>query len=270
MRTKSNDSPYRVQVLDRALGILDILAQEGKEMALLELSERVRLHKSTAHRLLRVLERHRLVDRDPESGRYRLGLKLFELGSRALASLDLAGRARPWLKRLVSGTGETAHFSILDRGEALSVANVESPQTIRMPATVGRRVPAYCTAVGKAMIAYLPKEEIDALIVSQGLHAFTRRTITAPAHLRRELEKVRARGWALDDEEYEENLRCVGAPVRDYSGRVVASISIAGPTFRMTRRKIPMLAQKVLDVAARLSTELGAPPAERVVGDGPR
>lgn len=250
-------SPYRVQVLDRALGILDFLSHQESEMALMELSERVGLHKSTVHRLLRVLERHRLIEQDGQTGKYRLGLRLFELGSRSVARLDVAERARPALKQLVFETGETAHVCILDRGEVLSLAYEESPRTIRTPSTVGHRNPAYCTASGKALLAFLLEEELDHIIGNKGLRSYTRNTITAAAELRTELGRIRKRGWALDNEEIEENLKCIAAPVKNYTRAVVASISIAGPAFRMTHAEIPVLAEAILRASVRLSTALG-------------
>lgn len=226
-------------------------------MGLIDLSDRVGLHKSTVHRLLRVLERHRLVEQNSETGKYRLGLKLFELGSRSVAHLDLAGRTRPALTQLVFETGETAHVCILDHGEVLSLANIETPRTIRTPSTVGRRNPAYCTASGKALLAFLPEEELDQIVRSEGLKSYTRNTITVAAELKSELERVRKRGWALDNEEIEENLKCIAAPVRNYTRAVVASVSIAGPAFRMTHPKIPVLVRAVLRASVRLSADLG-------------
>ena len=261
MPHRTKPSPYRVQVLDRALVILDALAEHGPELPLAALAETVRLHKSTVHRLATVLERHRLVERDANTGRYRLGLKLFELGSRAVAHLDLAGRAAAALKRLVFETGETAHLCILDRGEVLSLSHCESPRTIRTPSTVGRRTSPHCTSAGKALLAHLPEEELDDVIARLGLRAYTRNTVTVPAQLKLELETVRARGWALDNEEVEENLRCIGAPVRNFSGKVVAAVSIAGPAFRLTNDTIPMLARAVVKAADRVSKELGYVPA---------
>jgi DNA-binding IclR family transcriptional regulator len=253
-----------VQVLDRALSILDLLASDGPEVPLTEISERLKLHKSTAHRLLMVLERHRLVERQNETGRYRLGLKLFELGSKAVAHLDISHRGRAALKKLVFDTGETAHFCILDGGEVLSLANVESPATIRTPSTVGRRSPPHCTATGKALLAFLPEDELDDLIRANGLRAYTRNTLRTPAALKSQLRRVRERGWALDDEEFEENLRCIGAPVRNSSGLVVASISIAGPAFRLTKDKIPVLVECLKNAAAQISADLGYAAEQRV------
>lgn len=257
MSAEISDSPYQVQVLDRALSILDILSSDGPELAPIELSQRLGLHKSTAHRLMMVLERHRLIERSPQNGKYRLGLKLFELGSRVVSQLDLSERAQSYIERLVRETGETSHLCIMDDGEMLSLTNVESTRTVRTPATVGRRTPVHCTAVGKAILAFLPESEVEALIKKRGLKGCTPNTITTMTGLKAELQFVRERGYAVDNEEIEAELKCVGAPVRNYSGRVIASISIAGPAYRMPDNKIPTLGRAVVEAAHELSNELG-------------
>jgi IclR family transcriptional regulator, KDG regulon repressor len=250
-------SPYRVQVLERSLGILELLCSDGPEISLIDLSERLRLHKSTTHRLLGVLEQHRFVERSSNNGKYRLGLKLFELGTKAIAHLDWRERARRYLQRLAFETGETAHLCILDDGEVLYLEKVEAPRTVRVPSIVGRRYPAHCGAAGKTLLAFQPDDEIEEVIKRRGLKAYTRNTLTTPAQLREGLRLVREQGYAIDNEEFEEGLECIGAPIRDYSGKVVAAISIAGPAFRMTEDKLPVLARSVIGAARELSDELG-------------
>ena len=256
-RGSAKDSPYQVQVLDRAVVILDTLAAVREDLSLFELSERLDLHKSTIHRLLMVLERHRLVERRPETGKYGLGLKLFELGQNAFVRFGIGERARPHLERLAAEAGETAHLCTLDDDEVLYLEKVEPTRTIRVPSGVGHRNPAHCTAVGKALLAELPDAELDALVRRRGLKQHTPNTITTHAELRRELRAIRERGYSIDDEEIEEGLRCVGAPVRDHSGRVVASISVAGPAFRLTRARTTAVARLVTKAADALSAELG-------------
>jgi IclR family transcriptional regulator, KDG regulon repressor len=254
---KINDSPYQVQVLDRALGILDALSRESPELGPAELSEMLDLHKSTVHRLLMVLERHRLIEKKPQNGKYGLGMKLFELGSKAVAQLDLRDRARPYLERLVSETGETAHICVLDGDHMVSITNVESPRTLRTPSTVGSRTPLHCTSVGKTLLAFLPEDESQELIKKCELTGYTDRTLTTPARLKAELKRVRQRGYAMDNEEFEEGLCCIGAPVWNYSGSVVAAISIAGAAFRLTEKRVPAALQAVISAANQLSAELG-------------
>ncbi len=254
---KTNKSPYKVQVLDRALAALAILANRSSESSLVELCTELRLHKSTVHRLMMVLEQHRLVVKNPETGRYRLGLKLFELGSKALDGIDLRGRARPYLDRLQQRFGETVFFCILDDGQVFYVEKVESQQSVRTACTVGSRAPAYCTAVGKAMLAELSDAEVSTIVRRWGLKAVTPNTITTAAALKSELRIVRSRGYAIDDEEKEQGLRCVSAAVRGHSGKLFAAMSISGPAFRMTKERIPEVGQAVMRAANELSAELG-------------
>ena len=255
MRKKG--SPYRVQVLDRALAALDVLANHSAECSLADLCIALKLHKSTVHRLLMVLEQHRLVDRNPETGRYRLGLKLFELGSRAIAMLDLRELAQPYLMRLQLETLETVNLGVLDQGDVLYVAKVDSQRNLRMVGRVGHRYPAYCTALGKAMLAGLPDEEVDAIISRSGLKAKTRTTLTSAEALKADLEQVRARGYAIDDEENEEGARCVGVAVRDHMGRPRAAISVSAPAMRMEGTKLKETAKAVMRVASDLARDLG-------------
>ena len=257
-KTKRNSkSPYQIQVLDRALALLDTLSQQGPDLALGEISQLLKLHKSTAHRLIMVLERHRLLERNSQTGRYRLGLKLFELGTRAVSQLDLRERARPFLERVVLETGETVHLCIYDDGEVVYVDKVEPARSVRLASSVGRRNPAYCTAVGKAIMAFLPEEQVEDAVHKHGLRLLTRKTVSTLTELKTELEIIRERGYALDDEENEEGVCCVGAVVRGYEGDAVAAISASGPTFRLGKDKVPMVAYSVISAAAALSKELG-------------
>jgi IclR family transcriptional regulator, KDG regulon repressor len=249
-------SPYQIQVLDRALAVLQILSA-GPDLSLAGIAEKLALHKSTVHRLIRVLERHRLIERNSVNGRYRLGLKLFELGTQAVSQLDLRERARPVLERLVLETSETVHLCVLDEAEMVYLDKVEPVRSIRMATSVGRRNPAYCTAVGKAILAYLPEAEWEATVRARGLKALTPNTITSFVELRRELVAIRERGYAIDNEEIEEGVRCVGCVVRDFSGAAVAAISVSAPAFRLTREKIKRISRLVTSAANGLSAELG-------------
>jgi DNA-binding IclR family transcriptional regulator len=190
-----------------------------------------------------VLEGHRLVERSAESGRYRLGLRLFELGSRASSTLDLREHSRPHLSRVLSETQETVHFCVLDEGEALYLEKMEPQRSVRMASSIGRRAPVHCTAVGKAMLAALPEAEVDLVLRRHGMKALTRHTVTDAADLKAQLKLIRSRGYAIDDEENEEGVRCVAAAVRDCLGRAVAAISVSGPSFRMTRNNVPVMAK---------------------------
>ncbi len=264
-KTRANGSPYRVQVLDRALALLEKLSEHGPDLTLAEISQSLGLHKSTAHRLVMVLERHRLVEKNSQSGRYRLGLKLFELGTRAVSQLDLRERARPFLERLSLDTGETVHLCVYDAGEVVYLDKVEPARSVRLASSVGRRSPAHCTAVGKAIIAHLPEAEMEAAVQRHGLRQLTRKTIGTLAELKTELARVRTQGFAVDDEENEEGVRCVGSVVRGFGGALIAAISVSGPSFRVSTEKVSIIARSVVATAAALSHELGyQQPASRI------
>ena len=248
---------YHVQVLDRAFRLLDELANGRTELAGIEISERVDLHRSTAHRLLAVLERNRFVERNPDNARYRLGWRLFELGMMAASRLDVYERAKPELTRLVEETGETAHVGVLRQGEVISLLNVEGKRSVRTPATVGRHTPLHCTSQGKAILAFAPPEQVEAALAGYRFTSCTHNTITDVSRFRTELALARRRGYAVDNEEFEPGLRCIAAPVRDHSGEVIAAIGIAGPSFRIGGQQIPGLSRSVMAAAVRLSASMG-------------
>ncbi len=257
-RTPTKDRAiYRVQVLERTFDILQALAEQTSELALSELSRRLHLHRSTVHRLLVVLGGSRYVEKDSVTGKYRLGSKLLELGTKVAARLDLPGIARPFLEQLVRETGETAHMGILRQGEVFSITNVESSRTLHTPRTVGRRTPAHCSSLGKCLLAFLAGAALDDFLQSSGLKAYTANTITQPDALKAELQRVRDRGYAADEQEFEEGLKCIGAPVRDHSGQVIAAISIAGPASRLREGRMPALTGSVVKAAVGLSAALG-------------
>ena len=262
-RRSAERTTYRVQVLERAVDILQVLSEDPRELAAGEVAERLSLHKSTIHRLLTVLDQHRLIRRNAETGRYALGLRLFEFGTRAVHGLRLRDQAQPHLDRLARETGETAHICVFDNGEMVSIAYAEGPRSLRMPATVGRRTPAYCSAVGKAILAFLPESTVDE-VMARPLRACTEKTLVTRGALLADLRQVRIRGYSVDNEEIEKGLRCVGAPVWNYSGEVAAAVSVAGPAFRITRTRVPAMARSVMAMTQRLSAELGYRPSAQL------
>lgn len=258
--SKTRKSPYRVQVLDRALAALEVLAGCASECSLVEICRTLKLHKSTAHRLMMVLEQHRMVDKNPDTGRYRLGLKLFELGSKAIAALDLRRHAKPYLDRLQRELGETVFFCLLDEGQVFYIEKLESQQSVRTACTVGSRAPAYCTAVGKAMLAELTEAEVNQIVRRWGLKTITPNTITTNSALKAELKAIRCRGYAIDNEEKELGLRCVSAAVRGDQGKLLAALSVSGPAFRVTQERVPEIGRAVMQAAMDLSYEFGYRP----------
>ncbi|MGI9538738.1 MAG: IclR family transcriptional regulator [Miltoncostaeaceae bacterium] len=248
---------YRIQAIERAVAILSAFSAEEPELGVTEMAERLDLHKSTVHRFVVNLEAAGFLERDVRSGRYRLGIRIFELGGLVMQQMNLWDEALPFLEGLVRDTGETGHLAVLDGGEAIYVERVEARRALRVPSAIGRGYPAHATNLGKVLLADLPKAELRELVASKGLHAYTPNTITSLADLEEELDRIREQGYAVDNEEYDEGLRCVGAPILDHSGRVVAAIGIGGPVTRVTPERIEPLAAVLRDAADGLSRRLG-------------
>ena len=260
MRQRGPKFPYRTQVLERAFTILDNLATNGEDQGFAEIAGNSGMHKSTCYRLLRILERHHFADRDVNTGKYRLGSKLLQLGRQAADRIDLAQLARPYLERLSRESGETAHVGVMSGGEVVSVAIVDSDHALRIRGLLGLRAPAHCSSLGKALLAFMSEKELSSLLREHGLKAYTGNTITRRSQLQKELQQVRTRGYAIDDQELEPGLKCIGAPVRDYTGSAAAALSIAGPAFRLTKERLPTLARLVMEAASDLSSRLGYRP----------
>lgn len=248
------------QVVDRVMDILELLPRLGPELGVSEISRALGLKKATTHRLLAALRRRGVVTQDPVSRRYRLGMKLWELGAVATSQVDWVDRVKPHLEHLTRVAGETTHLAVLSDGQVLYVDKVESSRSLRMPSQVGRRLPVHCTGIGKALIAFLPDEVLRGLVLRRGLPRFTTSTITDLDALERELAEIRRRGYAIDHEEIEEGLVCIGAPVRDHTTHVVAAVSIAGPASRLRPPSIEGSAGHVVEAANAISVALGCPP----------
>lgn len=241
-----------VQSVDRALDLLEALAQEEKPVGVAELVELTGLPQGTVHRLLQSLHLRGYVRRDG-SRKYSLGASAVRLTDAAQRSL--ARSARPHLAELVSLSGETANLAVLEGDDVVYVAQVPSPHTLRMFAEVGRQVYVHCTAVGKVLVADLPVPHVSALLARVGMPARTPATITDPATLLRELERVRRQGFAVDDGEEEPGVRCLAVPVHDGT-RVVAAVSVSGPAERLLPGDLPALAARLRPVADDLGSQL--------------
>ncbi len=249
-----------VQVLDRTCDILECLANNGPELGLSEITDDLGLSKSTVHRLLSALERRSYVRRVPLTSKYGLGVKLVELGHKASNADDLVTHAAAYLTRLVTETGETAHLGILRDGVVVSLSAVESPKTLRTPSTVGVWTGAHSSSLGKCLLADLDSDELALFLSSRELTSSTTNTISTEKELARELAKVRRQGFAVDDEENEYGLKCIGAPVRDQTGRVKAALSIAGPANRLGPSVMSVRSEAVKRAAAELSAAMGYSP----------
>ena len=250
--------PYKVQVLDRAINILEFIgSQSSGEAALPELSAAMKLHKTTTHRIAHVLESRGLLRRGLDSNRYRLGLHLYDLGCQALDHVNIRDEARPLMTRVAYEVGETVHLALLDRTEVLYIDRVEAQRSLTMGSKLGARNPVYCTALGKAILAYSPEVEVDHSLAGLRMEARTRNTITNVLFLKRELERIRDRGYAIDDEEIEEGIRCIAAPVLNAGARAVAAMSVSGPSSRITPDRYQLIGKTMMKAAQELSVRLG-------------
>jgi IclR family acetate operon transcriptional repressor len=246
--------------LRHALAIIDALAvsRDGQGASLRELVQRTGLNKSTILRLMAPLLEKRIATKDPETGAYRLGWHVLEWAEAYLSGAELGRLAAPHLRSLVDSTGETAFLVVYDDGDVVYVSKIESPNKIRMSSNIGTRTPAYSTANGKAILAFLPDSEVER-VIARGLRPVTPYTVTDADALRAQLAAVRRRRYAFDDRENVIDARCVGAPIFDFHGQVVGGISLAGPAYRMEVDRIDELGHLVVDAADRISAELGAP-----------
>jgi IclR family KDG regulon transcriptional repressor len=248
-----------VKSVYRAVKILDVLSSEG-EKSVTEISRSLNFPKSSVHEIISTLLEAGILEKDSDRNRYSLGLKLFELGKQAQANLEISKVAIPSLRGLHAQLDETVHLTVLDGMEVLYIECFESTKRLRTYSVIGVRAPLHCTAVGKAILAYLDEREVDEVIQSMGLPRFTENTITDRQRLNAEMKNIRDCGFAIDDMEHEDGVRCVGAPVRNHTGKVVASISVSGPSQRMTSSRLGEFAPLVMERAAEISKRLGYKP----------
>ncbi|ABY95602.1 MULTISPECIES: IclR family transcriptional regulator [Thermoanaerobacter] len=246
-----------VQSLERALKILEVLGKNPNGLGVTELAREVDLPKSTVYRLLSTLAKWGYVEQEKENEKYKLGLKIIELSSNILNNLELREVARQYLEELMEFANEVVHLCVLRDGEIVYIDKVESHNTIQMYSQIGKRAPVHCTAVGKAILAFLPQEEAISILKTKGLPRKTPNTITSLEEMLKHLEEIRRLGYAIDNVEHEEGIRCVAAPIFDYTGQVVASVSISGPEYRVTWEKVPGLAVKVKEITKKISQRLG-------------
>ena len=230
----------------------------------MELSKRVELPKGTTHRILSSLMYFDFVKQDPETRNYSLGFKLVELGSSLLEQINLRKEAEPFLHALSQRTKETAYLAILDGPEVVYVEKIEAEDDsigLRASSKVGQRNAANSCSLGKALLAHLPEQVVDALIPEMSFVQKTVNTITDPSQLKDNLGAIRSRGYAIDDEESELGIRCVAAPVRNEIGLAVAAVSVSGPAIRITREKVQdSLKDEVIATALEISKKLGFRP----------
>lgn len=252
-----------VQVLERSFAVLEEIAKNNGEVSLGALVKSIGIPHSTTHRILSTMISLGYVEQNMKNGHYRLGLKLLSLSSVILQNLDLRRIARTYLDELMRETGETANLVVLDRDEVVYIEKAESQASVRVFSLIGRRAPVNATGAGKVLLSELAQQDIIDILRSRGMPKLTPHSITELPVMLDELALVRQRGYAIDDEECELGARCVAAPVRNHTGRIVAAMSISGPSSRLTLERLKEIAPTVIKAANSLSSALGFTEAVR-------
>jgi IclR family acetate operon transcriptional repressor len=247
---------YRIVAVERAISVLEAFDSRSA-LSQAEVARAAGLSEATALRYLQTLASHGMIERESGSGRYRLGLRLFEFGERALVGRDARKVALPVMEDLLARFGETVNLAIRNGDALVLIEALESTRSIRKGAVVGGQDVWHASALGKSLLAALPGDEARELLGRRGLPRYTPHTITDAGTLLRGLARIRARGYAVDDQEAEPDLRCVGAAVFDRRGQARYAISVSGPAYRLTKRAIPEIGKEVERAAAEIAFRLG-------------
>jgi DNA-binding IclR family transcriptional regulator len=247
---------YNVRAVERALQIMDCFSTDHPERGISEIAQHVGLHKATTHRIVTTLVNFGYLERSSDDQKYKLGMRLANLGNKVIKHIEIRDEALPIMNGLVGKLDEACDLSIFDRGDVYYVVVIKSTHALSIAAAVGQRLPPYCTASGKMLLAYLSPEELDGYI-KLPIKSFTEKTVTQPDELRRQLALFRQQGYAYDDEEYEVGIRAVAVPIFNHQEKVVAALGIPSPTSRMTSERIPEIARILKEAGEEISHKLG-------------
>ena len=245
-----------IQSLDRAMDVLKIVAS-GTGMSLTEIAAIGAQAPATVYRILITLQKHRMVDFDEAAQLWHVGLEAFRIGSSFLGRTRLVEQSRPVMQRLMTATGETANLAIVDLGEVVFVSQVETHETIRAFFRPGTRGPIHASGVGKALLAHFSPEQIGQILTAQSFESFTARTLADENALRRDLDLIVQRGWAVDDEERTVGMRCIAAPIFNQFGEAIAGISLSGPSVRVTPDRDEVHGRQVRAAADEITRAIG-------------
>jgi len=254
-----NNEVITVQSVDRALRILEILKDERDGLGVTELSTHLEVSKSTVHRLLMSLLKKNFVKKDKNSGKYILGLKLIELGQIVSENIDIRKLAYPYLVQLVEILDETVHLASRDNNKIVYIDKIESSSSIQMYSKIGKRVPLHCTGIGKAILAFLPEEEVLHALEQIQLTRYTDNTIVKKEELLKHLKSIEKKGYSIDNEEHEKGIRCVAAPIFNYNKEVIAGISVTSLSVKLKGEKLVESTNEVVRIANEISKEYGYP-----------
>jgi len=250
-------SDYYIESIRRAIQVLNSFTLNESELRIAELNKRLNLHKSTIHRILVTLEDEGIIAKDQVSQKYRLGIKLFELGYIVKEHIEIRNYALPIMRELAQKTEESIDLNIILDEKRVSIEKIESLHDVRRVIQLGKSLPLYCGGSGKALLAFLPDEEIDKIIQKERLIPLGPNTITEPIKLKECLKEIRRKGYAISFEERVLGSTSIGVPILDYNGRVAASLSISGPITRFTKQKITTFISLAKQAAREISVSLG-------------
>jgi DNA-binding IclR family transcriptional regulator len=253
---ESSKSQSLVPSLQRALTILEILAKSRAGLSLSQVARQLALPKSSVHCLLRTFENAGYVYKDSNCGKYRVSLSICELAREALEGISLRDQARPYLRSLAERSGMTVHMAVLEQGSCVLIEKVTPPGALRAATWIGKQLALHCTALGKALLAHISETEAEHLISDHGLIRYNENTICSIRQLKQELQMIRLRGYALDDEEEEIGVRCVGAPIFSGNQDAIAALSIVGDASRICENSLLGLRREVMETASRISDHL--------------
>lgn len=246
-----------VQTLERSLDILEVLAHTEEPLGVTEIGNRISLHKSTVHRILQTLCYRGYVEKEKDNERYKLGIKIVELGIRFFNDLEIRKVAGPVLEDLAKQLDEVVHLVLHDDGEVVYIDKRESSHVVSMRSKVGRRAPMHCTAVGKALLSTMSDEEVLHILDSKGMPRYTPNTITEAEALMTDLNGIRESKISVEREENEIGIICLGTPVFDYSGRAIGAISVSGPAARMREKGIERIGEELKRSGEIISANMG-------------
>ena len=246
-----------VKYVSRALDIIAFVGEKKGGLGVTEIANRMDINKSSVYRILSTLVQYGYIEQEEETSRYKLGYKFLEVSSRLLESIDIRKEAFPYLQQLENETNEVIHLVVYDQGEVVYIEKLDGGETLRMHSKVGKRAPMHCTSVGKAILAHLPDEVVLDVLSRKGMPAHTSYTITNQEQFLKELQFVRERGYALDNEENEYGITCMAVPLFDHTGKVISAMSISGPSIRMTEERLQLLSTRLICIGKKLSARLG-------------
>lgn len=246
-----------VQTLDRTFDIIELLAAAPNGMGVTEIGQKIGLHKSTVYRLINALVQRGYLEKEQNTGLYKIGLKFIEISSLYIRQIELKTEAVPFMRHLSELTGQVTHLAILDETEVVYIEKIDVIQNLRMYSQIGKRIPVYCSALGKVLLSGQNSDYQERIIKKINYIRHTENTITDAESLKNELEKTRQRGWAIDDEEHEPGIRCIAAPVKDFTGKVIAALSLSGSKNIIAPEKDGYYSELVVEAAANISKQLG-------------